>query len=81
MASSKDKVLQFHISRLKDKNIDVLLRTIQELVKFGAAAEDALPELERIFRTHEDTTVKKAAQLAGYEIYQKVKAENRQKEA
>lgn len=73
MVSSQQKVVQFHISRLKDKSADVVLRTIEELVKFGADAKDALPVLEQVYRTNEDPTVKKAAQLAGIEIYNKTK--------
>lgn len=73
MTTSKDKVLQFHINRLKDRNQEVVLRTIEELIKFGAAAEDALPALEQLFFTSEDTVVKKAAQIAGKEIHKKVK--------
>jgi hypothetical protein len=74
MVSSQQKVLQFHISRLKDKSPEVILRTIQELVKFGAEAKEALPVLEQVYRNHEDPTVKKAAQLAGIEIYNATKA-------
>ncbi len=78
MTTSKDKVLQFHISRLKDRNQEVVLRTIEELIKFGAAAEEALPALEQLFRTSEDPLVKKAVQVAGKEIHQKVKEANEQ---
>ena len=63
MASSQQKVVQFHISRLKDKNPEVLLRTIQELAAFGADAAEALPILEQVYRNHDDPQIKRAAQL------------------
>ncbi|PJF42990.1 MAG: hypothetical protein CUN55_09385 [Phototrophicales bacterium] len=80
MPTSQDKVLQFHINRLKDRSRDVVLRTIEELIKFGASAESALPALEQLFRTTEDPVIKKAAQVAGLEIHKKVK-EAKQQEA
>lgn len=62
--SSKEKVIQYHISRLKDKNPEVLVKTIQELAQFGKDAADALPLLESIFWTSQEPSVKKAAQHA-----------------
>ncbi len=73
--SSEDKVIQFHISRLRDKNPDVLLKTIQELVQFGAKAEPALPTLKDIFENTDNLDVKKAAQQAGRAIFAQVKSE------
>ncbi len=73
--SSQDKVIQFHISRLKDKNQEVLLRTIKELVQLGARAEPALAGLEELFRTAPDPEVKQAAQQAGRIIFTAVQAE------
>lgn len=70
--SSKEKVIQYHISRLKDKNPEVLVKTIQELAQFGKDAADALPLLESLFWTSEDVGVKKAAQLAGRTILQQI---------
>jgi DUF1009 family protein len=75
MQSSEDKVIQFHIARLKDKNPDVLTKTIQELERFGAKADAALPILEELFRTSDDVGVKKAAQQAGRSIYLAVKGQ------
>ncbi|MCB9435716.1 MAG: HEAT repeat domain-containing protein [Anaerolineales bacterium] len=70
--SSKEKVIQYHISRLKDKNPEVLLKTIQELAQFGKDAADALPLLESLFWNSEDVSVKKAAQYAGRVILQQI---------
>ena len=81
MASSQDKVISFHISRLKDKSSDVLLKTIEQLVTFGADAKDALPLLEELFKTNEDVEVRKAAQDAGRSIYLQIQAQKKVSEA
>ena len=73
MASSEEKVIQYHISRLKDKNPEVLLKTIKALVEYGEKAKDALPLLEELFKNSGDPDVKKAAQQAGRVIFLKVK--------
>lgn len=68
-----DKVLEYHISRLKDKRPDVLLKTIKELALLGEQAEPALAALEEVFRTATDADVKTAAQKAGLTIHTKIK--------
>jgi hypothetical protein len=73
MVSSEDKMINFHISRLKDKQVDVLLRTIEALEKFGDKAERALPALEDLYKSATDPEVKAAAQRAGRTIFLKVK--------
>jgi hypothetical protein len=73
MPSSEDKMIDFHISRLKDKQVDVLLRTIEELERLGAKASRALPALEQLFKTSPDPNVKAAAKRAGYNIFMKSK--------
>ncbi|NDJ87234.1 MAG: HEAT repeat domain-containing protein [Chloroflexi bacterium] len=72
MADAETKVIQFHISRLKDKNPEVLMKTIKELVKFGAKSKEALPHLETVFKSHPDVEVRKAAHAAGLHIYKQV---------
>ncbi|MBZ0314847.1 MAG: hypothetical protein K8L91_00405 [Anaerolineae bacterium] len=69
MASSEDKMIDFHISRLKDRQAEVLLRTIEELLKFGAKAERALPALEAVYKSATDPNVKEAAHRAGRTIF------------
>lgn len=71
--SSKEKIIQYHISRLKDKNPEVLVKTIQELAQFGKDAADALPLLESIFWTSQESSVKKAAQSAARVILEQQK--------
>ena len=70
-----DRVVQFHISRLKDRSLEVQLNTIQELKLLGAQAESAMPALRELFETSENIEVKKAAQDAGLVIYNAVKAQ------
>jgi hypothetical protein len=73
MATSEEKMIEFHISRLKDKQPDVLLRTIQELVNFGAKAERALPALEALYKSNADANVREAAHKAGRTIFFAIK--------
>lgn len=73
MASSLEKVLAFHMSRLKDKRPDVRLKSIAELRAMGADAQDALAALEECYKESDEEDVKKAAQEAGYAIYMAVK--------
>ncbi len=76
MASSEDKMIDFHISRLKDRQAEVLLRTIEELLKFGAKAERALPALEAVYKSATDPNVKEAAHRAGRTIFFATKSGN-----
>lgn len=73
MPSSLEKVLAFHISRLKDKRPDVRLKSITELQAMGADAQPALAALEECFKESEEEDVKKAAQQAGFDIFMAVK--------
>lgn len=69
MATSQEKVIAFHISRLKDKRSDVRLGAIGELEALGAAAAPALDALKQCFEDSTEPEVKNAAQQAGYKIY------------
>ena len=73
MASSHEKVIAYHISRLSDRKPDVQMNAINELVALGKDAEAALPALKNCYETAEDEEVSKAAQQAGYAIYMAVK--------
>ncbi len=66
-------VVDFHISRLKDKSPDVRVRSARELGLLGDIA--ALAALEELFRTETDPDVKKAIQEAGRRLY-KIKAQS-----
>jgi len=65
--SSMDRVIAFHRARLQDKNPQVRLRSIQELVLLEAT--DALDALEQIYRSDPDAEVRRAAQRAGRMLY------------
>jgi HEAT repeat protein len=61
-------VIEFHISRLKDKNPQVRVKSARELGLLGDVS--ALEALEELFRTETDPEVRKAVQEAGRRLYQ-----------
>jgi HEAT repeat protein len=61
------KLVAYHIARLKDKNAEVRLKSIQELAQL--ADTDALPALEEVYKHDSDANVRRAAQLAGKTIF------------
>ena len=65
--SPNKKLVAYHIARLKDKNVDVRLSSIQELAELNDP--EALDALQEMFRTDPDMAVRKAAQEAGRTIY------------
>ncbi|MDZ4770401.1 MAG: HEAT repeat domain-containing protein [Chloroflexota bacterium] len=67
--STEKKLLAYHLGRLIDKNAEVRLRSIEELVALGDM--EALPTLEALFRNDLDENVRKAAQEAGRAIFVK----------
>lgn len=62
-----NRLVDYHIARLQDKNPDVRLKSIRELALLGDQA--ALPALEQVYRTDEDPEVRRAAQEAGKAIF------------
>ncbi|HLY27363.1 MAG TPA: HEAT repeat domain-containing protein [Aggregatilineales bacterium] len=66
-------LVEFHLLRLQDKSVEVRLRSINELRLLGDPV--ALPELERLYRSDPDPEVRKAAQAAGRELFQKKKSQ------
>ncbi len=65
--SSTDRVIAFHLARLQDKDPQVRLRSIQELVLLEAT--DTLDALEQLYRSDPDPEVRKAAQRAGRMLF------------
>jgi HEAT repeat protein len=63
------RLVDYNITRLKDKNREIRLRSVEELRLLGDPI--ALPALEELFRIEEDKEIREAAQRAGREIYQK----------
>lgn len=69
--SAIDRMIAYHLERVKDKNPNVRISSIEELADLGA--EQALATLEELFRTDPEESVRKAAQLAGRTIYNKTR--------
>lgn len=66
------QIVEYHISRLKDKSPDVRLKAIQELILLEDG--DALEALKDVFETDSDDDVRKVAQAAGRELFLKLRA-------
>jgi HEAT repeat protein len=63
----ENRLVAYHIERLKDKNVEVRLKSINELRLLGDPA--ALDALERVYHSDTEAEVRKAAQEAGREIF------------
>jgi predicted transcriptional regulator len=72
MTTNIKRVVAYHISRLRDKNPDVRLKSIQELAQL--ADEDALVALQQAFQTETDAAIKRAAQEAGRTVFTALKS-------
>lgn len=71
MSTPTQRLIQYHIERLKDKNPDVRLKSINELALLGDLS--TLDTLEQIFRTDPEQEVRNAARQAGLEIFNRNK--------
>jgi HEAT repeat protein len=70
------RIVEYHISRLKDKSPEIRIKAIQELVLLeDISAMDALQE---VFKNDPDEDVRKAAQQAGRELFLKIKAKEKE---
>lgn len=69
-----EKILEYHIGRLKNAKPDVQLDTIRELMLLGAQAEPALPTLREIFENTDNEQVRVAARKVGQMIYTQSKS-------
>jgi HEAT repeat protein len=65
--NSVKKLVEYHISRLKDKNPSVRLEAIQELELLSDI--DSLEALQEIFKDDPNEEVRRAAQQAGRAIF------------
>lgn len=70
--SVNKKLLAYHMGRLKDKNPEVRLKSIQELEQLGDP--EALNVLREVFENDADVEVRKAAQEAGRVIFTRQRA-------
>jgi HEAT repeat protein len=73
-----NKLLEYHLGRLKDKNPQARINAIQELVHIGDSS--VLEALQEVYKTDPDEEVRKAAQKAGREIFLKTRAEEKTEE-
>ncbi|MBI5671504.1 MAG: HEAT repeat domain-containing protein [Chloroflexi bacterium] len=71
MTTASKRLVAYHISRLQDKNPQVRLKAINELMLLEDA--DALDALRTVFETDAELEVRKAAQEAGRAIFLKQK--------
>lgn len=69
-----NRLVEYHIERLKNKNPEVRLKSIEELRLLADPA--ALEPLEQLYHSDSEQTVRKAAQAAGREIFLKQKKKN-----
>jgi HEAT repeat protein len=69
IVSLNQKLVAYHVARLKDRSAQVRLKSIHELAELGDPA--ALDALQETFRTDADLDVRKAAQEAGRAIFLK----------
>lgn len=74
MTSATKRLVTYHISRLKDKNVDARLKAIKELELLGDS--DALEPLQDVYKNDLELEVRKAAQEAGRAIFLKNQAKN-----
>jgi hypothetical protein len=70
MASATEKMISYHISRLKDKSPQIRVKSIEELALLEAT--DAYTVLEELFRNDPEPDVRAAAQKAGRALYLKM---------
>ncbi|MFZ4826858.1 MAG: HEAT repeat domain-containing protein [Phototrophicaceae bacterium] len=61
------KLINYHLSRLKNKSPEVRLSAIQELEVIGN--HEVLATLEQVYRTDADESVRDAAQTAGRKLF------------
>jgi len=67
-------MITYHLSRLKDKNPEVRIKSIEELALLEAT--QAYEALEKLFREDPVPTVRKAAQKAGLVLFKKMQEED-----
>lgn len=66
---SKSRVVDYHLARLNDKRASIRIDAIQELVLLNST--EVLDKLREVYEQDEDDEVRKAAQVAGREIFLK----------
>jgi hypothetical protein len=64
-----NRLVEYHLERLKNKSAEVRLKSIAELRLLADPA--ALEALEQVYKSDPEPDVRKAAQEAGYDIFMK----------
>ncbi|GAB1421249.1 hypothetical protein MASR2M15_14020 [Anaerolineales bacterium] len=65
--SNRNRLVEYYRTRLQNKKAQIRLEAIQELLLLEAI--EVLDDLQEIFKSDEDSEVKKAAQEAGRKLY------------
>lgn len=66
--STRQRVIDYHIARLKHKSVEIRKEAIGQLVLLHAT--EALEALREVFEQDEDPDVRRAAQDAGRTLWQ-----------
>jgi HEAT repeat protein len=69
--SAIERMIAYHMARLKDKNPQVRIKSIEELALLEAT--EAFNLMEELYHNDPDGAVRKAAQRAGRTLYLKMK--------
>ncbi|MCL4236782.1 MAG: HEAT repeat domain-containing protein [Anaerolineae bacterium] len=65
--TTNDRLIAYHLARLEDKNPEIRLRSIAELVQLEAT--EALPALETLYFNDPDAQVRREAKRAGRALF------------
>ncbi len=71
MMNSEKKIIDYHISRLQDRDADIRLRSVEDLAVVGD--EDALNALKALYETETHENVRKAIKTAGRQIFMRLR--------
>jgi HEAT repeat protein len=61
------RIIEYHIARLRDKRAEVRLQSIEELLLLEAT--EAIDALKEVYDNDDDPAVRKAAQRAGRKLF------------
>ena len=67
MKTSTERLIDYHLARLNDRDPQVRIKSINELALLDAVG--ALEALETVYRTDSEQSVRRAAQIAGKKLY------------
>jgi len=76
---ARQRLVEYHLGRLKDKRAEVRIEAIQELLQLDAV--EALETLQELYKTDTDADVKKAAQNAGRVLFLKSRQQSDESQA